>query len=159
MKLPPGQSPQGDVDPLSGIAHIREHGYTFDWYSGICDHVVTTDSIGWIEFHIIPIQPMKLTINAQVYDTQKATPVAKFDNGGASKLHSVVETLYRSLNGNWFLHGRGGALTEYAQYGAETITSGERITPMTEAEALDWCEIHLAQDAIEHYFGHLIKGA
>jgi hypothetical protein len=102
---------------------------------------------------------MKLTINAQVYDTQKATPVAKVANEGASKLRSVVETLYRSHHGNWFLHGKGGALTEYAQRRAETITSGERITPMTEAEALDWCELNVAQDAIEHYFGHLIEDA
>jgi hypothetical protein len=102
---------------------------------------------------------MKLTINAQVYDTQKATTVAKIAKEGASRLHSMVETLYRSLNGNWFLHGKGGALTEYAQHRADSITSGERITPMTEDEALDWCEINLAQAAIERHFGHLIKDA
>ena len=102
---------------------------------------------------------MKLTINAQVYDTQKATPVAKSANEGASKLRSVVETLYRSRNGNWFLHGKGGALTEYAQQRAETITSGERIEPMTEDEALDWCEIHMAQAAIERHFGHMLEDA
>jgi hypothetical protein len=48
MKLPPGQSPQGDLDPLSGIARSLKHGYRFNWNSGICDQVVTTDSIGWI---------------------------------------------------------------------------------------------------------------
>jgi hypothetical protein len=102
---------------------------------------------------------MKLTINAQVYDTQKATTVAKIANEGASRLRSVIETLYRSRNGNWFLHGKGGALTEYAQHRADSITSGERITPMTEDEALDWCELNQAQAAIERHFGHLIEDA
>ena len=102
---------------------------------------------------------MKLTIKAQVYDTQKAKLVAKVAHEGAAKLRSVVETLYRSRNGNWFLHGKGGALTEYAQHRADTITAGERITPFTEDEALDWCELNLAQSAIERHFGHLIEDA
>lgn len=102
---------------------------------------------------------MKLTINAQVYDTQKALLVAKAANKGAGKLRSTVEKLYHSRNGNWFLHGKGGALTEYAQQGSKTINSGERITPITEDEALDWCELNLAQAAIERHFGHLIQDA
>ena len=102
---------------------------------------------------------MKLTINAQVYDTQKAILVTKAANNGAGELRSTVETLYRSRNGNWFLHGKGGALTEYAQHRGTSITSGERITPITEDEALDWCELNLAQAAIERHFGHLIQDA
>lgn len=102
---------------------------------------------------------MKLTINAQVYDTKKATLVAKIANKGAGKLRSTVEKLYHSRNDNWFLHGKGGALTEYARYRANSITSGKRITPITEEEALDWCELNMAQAAIERHFGHLIQDA
>jgi hypothetical protein len=50
-------------------------------------------------------------------------------------------------------------LTGYVQHCANSITSGERITPMTEDEALDWREHNLAQAARERHFGHLIEDA
>ena len=100
----------------------------------------------------------KQTINGKVYDTEKATLVAEVGND-AVKLRSVVETLYRTSNGNWFMHGQGGASTEYARHMADCITAGERITPITEDEALEWCELNLLQDAIEKHFGHRIEEA
>lgn len=102
---------------------------------------------------------MKMTIDAINYDTQTATLVARFSNEGGSALRALVEKLYLSPNGRWFLHGEGGASTEYAQHHADCITAGERITPMTEEEALDWCELNLAQVAIERHFGHLTQDA
>lgn len=102
---------------------------------------------------------MKMTINAISYDTQTATLVASVANAGSNDLRKLVEHLYCGRNGNWFLHGEGGAETEYAKYHADSIKAGERITPMTEDEALDWCEINLAQAAIDQHFGHLIQDA
>lgn len=104
---------------------------------------------------------MKAIIDWKRYDTDTAGVVAEWDNGRSSRdFHYYVETLYKTRNGNWFLHGKGGALSKYAESGGchNTFEPGEGIFPLTEKEAATWMaerSPHLFDD----YFAHLAADA
>ena len=102
---------------------------------------------------------MKTTINTKVYDTDTALLMAHASNQGGNDLRAWDEELYFTQNANWFLYGRGGPLSKYATHYCNGKSSGARITPMTEMEALAWCEKHQQQKLIDLYFPHLIEEA
>jgi len=53
---------------------------------------------------------MRQVINRVIYDTSKATVIAKGGNDYAQSDHKYEwETLYRTDKDRWFLHGEGGA--------------------------------------------------
>lgn len=76
------------------------------------------------------------------YDTDNATAIATYDrNTTEGEYFYLVETLYKRDDGTYFLHGQGGALTAYAtETDTGRRTGGDTIDPLTEADALDWCE-------------------
>lgn len=106
-----------------------------------------------------PIKEMKTTINNKVYDTDKATLVAEASNYGGNDFRAWTEDLYLTAKGNWFLHGRGGPMSKYADHYLNSSTDGERIVPMTAKEAYAWCETHQLQKAIDQYFPEMIEEA
>lgn len=89
---------------------------------------------------------MKAIINSNLYDTDKATKIAEYNNNrGYDDFRYICETLYKTKKGNLFIHACGGAMTEYAQSCAGGTCGGEEIVPMSEAEVLDWCETRRIQ--------------
>jgi len=102
---------------------------------------------------------MKATINKQTYDTEKATLIAETSNYGGNDFRAWVEKLYLTRKGNWFLHGWGGALTKYADQYLNRSSEGDRIIPITEGEAYEWCEEHQLQEAIDSHFKGVIEDA
>lgn len=88
---------------------------------------------------------MRKIIDGQCYDTATATLVAQWDNG-AFKIEAkrVDEWLYHSPEGNWFLHGRGGSATDYAD--------SEDIRPLSPKEARAWLEEKGCDWALELWF-------
>lgn len=102
---------------------------------------------------------MKQTIKGKIYDTKKATLVAEASNYGGSDFRAWSEDLYLTRKGNWFLHGRGGPMTKYADHYLNRSSDGERIVPMTAEEAYAWCEEHQRQEAIDQYFKDMIEEA
>jgi hypothetical protein len=71
------------------------------------------------------------------------------------------EALYRTPKGNYFLYGRGGAMTKYGRrVSTNTWTGGRGITPLTADEAFEWCQEHGVDAAtIEELFGDRLKEA
>lgn len=58
---------------------------------------------------------MKKIINGKMYNTETATELGDFWNGlSTSDFRNLSETLYRKKNGEFFLYGQGGAMTEYS---------------------------------------------
>jgi hypothetical protein len=104
---------------------------------------------------------MKATINLLTYNTETADELASDSGGGyCNDFHHWEETLYRTQKGNHFLHGVGGAMSRYAEAcGNNSYGGGSAIVPLTEAEALEWCEEHGCEDAIDTYFNHLTEEA
>ncbi len=84
---------------------------------------------------------MKRVIDRKLYDTETAEKIARYapitDRGDFNYL---IETLYHTEDGEYFLHGEGGAATEYAQRCNGGKSDGAEIKLLTEEQALDWCE-------------------
>ena len=105
---------------------------------------------------------MKATINSLTYNTSTAEKLASDSGGGyCNDFHHWEETLYRTKKGNHFLHGSGGPCSRYAEScgNGNSRSGGNAIIPLTESEALMWCEEHECQAAIDAYFNHLIQEA
>lgn len=103
---------------------------------------------------------MRKVIDGLLYDTETATPVAHWDNGKLpGDFHRLEETLHRTPNGRWFLHGEGGAMTRYAESVGDGFTGGEEIRVLTEAEAQNWLEKHDRIEALEEWFSDQISPA
>ncbi len=98
---------------------------------------------------------MKKIINGKVYDTDTAKEQGSWGNGGTWRdFNHMEETLYRKKTGEFFLHGEGGPMTKYAQpAGQNSWSGGDRIMPMSYAEAREWAEEHLEAEEYEAIFG------
>ncbi len=96
---------------------------------------------------------MKKIVNGRVYDTETATLIGEWWNN-ESGLRRIDEVLYRKKTGEYFLHGFGGAATQYAAaISQNSWQSGERIMPQSYGEAQAWAEEHLAADCYAAEFG------
>ena len=97
---------------------------------------------------------MKKIINGRMYNTETATELGNFWNGlSASDFRYLSETLYRKKNGEFFLYGEGGAMTEYSQPDGDMTGGGEKIIPLTEEQAKHWAEEKLDADTYIEIFG------
>lgn len=102
---------------------------------------------------------MKKIIGGKVYDTDTAKELGSWSNmADVRDFHQFSETLYRKKTGEYFLHGSGGPLTQYAQtVGTNSWTGGERIMPLSYAEAQKWAEEKLSGDEYEAIFGEVAE--
>uniref|UniRef100_A0A6H2A062 Restriction endonuclease n=1 Tax=viral metagenome TaxID=1070528 RepID=A0A6H2A062_9ZZZZ len=107
---------------------------------------------------------MKKIINGLRYDTSNAIEVGSYDHGcypGSGDFSHWSATLYKTpRSGRFFLHGKGGGMTRFAEHYADGMRGGgEKIQPMENDEALEWAEQYLDADCIEEHFSDLIKEA
>ena len=103
---------------------------------------------------------MRQVINRVIYDTSKATVIAKGGNDYAeSDFKHQWETLYRTGNGRWFLHGEGGALSSYAPPVGDAHVGGERIFDMSDEQAMYWLERYNHVDVLQKHFPDMLEEA
>ena len=97
---------------------------------------------------------MDKRIGTVLYRTSTSHKVGTWNNGADNKLDVIEETLYRKVtkNSNYFLHGKGGARTEYARPKKGTLVSGEDIKPLPFDEAKKWAEEHLTEEEFRKEF-------
>ena len=101
---------------------------------------------------------MKKVINNKVYNTETAIEKASWDNGNYGSFSFCEETLYLKKTGEYFLHGRGGAMSKYSQsHGDNSWGSGEKIIPLTYDGAKKWAEEKLDGDEYEKIFGAIVE--
>lgn len=102
---------------------------------------------------------MKKIINGKVYDTDTATKLGVWwSSNDVRSFSHCEETLYRKRTGEYFLHGEGGPMTQYARaVDTNSWSGGERIMPMTYQEAQKWAEEHLDGDEYEAIFGEIVE--
>lgn len=98
---------------------------------------------------------MKKIINGKVYDTETAKKVASwYSDYGRTDFHYYEESLYRKKTGEFFLYGDGNAASPYSRRcGQNEWCGGEKIVPLTFAEAQEWAEKHLDGDEYCAIFG------
>ena len=78
---------------------------------------------------------MKKIINYKKYDTETATEIGAWSQGIAGTFEYVHESLFRKNNGEYFLHGEGGAASKYQEkIGTNLWRGGSVIIPLTPDE-------------------------
>lgn len=105
---------------------------------------------------------MRAIINGFRYDTERADLLGSASHGESTTDFSYWGAgLYRTKRSrNFFLAGSGGPMTRYSRnIGNNNTSGGERIDPMTKAEALEWAERYLEPDEIEAAFVEDIQDA
>lgn len=96
---------------------------------------------------------MKQIINGKMYNTETATEIATRFNG-CTGWEYLEETLYRKKNGEFFLCGSGGPMTEYVvQCGDNSYTGSTIIKPFSISEAQKWTEEYASADTYIEFFG------
>jgi hypothetical protein len=99
---------------------------------GLANSLHTTGEGSW---------SMKKVVEGKRYDTKTATEVASDGYSYPGDYKYWEETLYRTKSGRYFLHGKGGADTEWGnQVGQNERCDGQNIVVMTPGEALEWLE-------------------
>ena len=98
---------------------------------------------------------MKKVINNRLYNTDTAHELGTWANmADVRNFNRFTETLYQKRTGEYFIHGVGGPASKYAEtIGQNTWSGGERIIPMSFANARQWAEEHLDADEYEAIFG------
>ena len=85
---------------------------------------------------------MQLIKDGLRYDTETAEEVARASSGCPGDFRRRDETLYRTSMGRYFVHGTGGAMTQWAKTcdGGNTRCGGAGILPMSPSDVLAWLE-------------------
>lgn len=97
---------------------------------------------------------MKQIINGKMYNTETAECLASYWNGLSERdFKHCSEELYRKKNGEFFLFGEGGPLSKYAMPDGNGFCGGQKIIPLSEAEAREWAEDHITADEYIEIFG------
>ena len=97
---------------------------------------------------------MKKIINGRLYDTETAKELGGDSYSNRRDFHYWAETLYKKRTGEFFIYGEGGPLSKYAEaVGLNEWSGGERIMPLSYAEAQKWAEEHLDGDTYIEIFG------
>ena len=104
---------------------------------------------------------MRKIIKGKRYDTDTAEQIAYWQNSCSySDCHWIEEELHRTKNGNWFLHGTGGAMSCYShQVDRNTSRSGAALVPLDADAAKAWLELHDCMDELEEHFSDSIEDA
>lgn len=96
---------------------------------------------------------MKAIIGGKKYDTEMATRLGTDSYGGRGDFDAWDAGLYVTDTGQFFLAGRGGPRTRFAQStGQNSWSGGSGIELLEGGEALDWAERHLDLDTVEKFF-------
>lgn len=100
---------------------------------------------------------MKQIIRGTLYNTETARVIVEVCNHfPRNDFRYKKYTLYRKKNGEFFKHGVGGPMTEFAErvQGTENAyTEGSGIIPVSEAEARDIMEDYCSVEEYEAEFG------
>ena len=99
---------------------------------------------------------MKKIINGKKYDTETTQKLGVFWNElSPSDFRNCTEKLYRKKTGEYFLHGKGGAMSDYSESNGNMTCGSEKIMPMTESEAKRWAEKLLSGEQYIEIFGEV----
>lgn len=100
---------------------------------------------------------VKKIINGKKYDTTTARLIASWSNGYyLGDFDFCEEFLYRKRNGEFFIHGHGGARSSYSRtIGHNTWTGGEDIRPIDIEDAKRLIEEYCDVEVYESEFGEV----
>ena len=97
---------------------------------------------------------MREIINGKMYNTETAKMLDSYTYSNPGDFNYLYEALYQKQNGEFFLHGEGGAKSIYSvRYGTNEWGGGERLIPYTMEDAKLWMAAHGNVDTYCEVFG------
>ena len=104
---------------------------------------------------------MKGIVDGRRYDTKSAVLIGEASHGYGGDFSAWEAGLYKTpVSGAYFLAGRGGPKTRWAQrLSRNEYSSGSGIIPLTLEEALEWAEQNLSVDEVETGFAGVVEDA
>jgi predicted DNA-binding protein len=102
---------------------------------------------------------MKKNIAGKLYNTQTATCIGSWaETNSDNDINFCEESLYLKATGEFFLFGKGGSKTKYANNKGNNIwTDGEDIVPLSYNAAGEWAGSHLEEEDYESVFGEILE--
>ncbi len=100
---------------------------------------------------------MKRIISGKIYDTDRSIHIGTATSSGLTQTGytSWEVGLYRTpVSRHYFLAGSGGGLTRFYDR-PDSLDAGERIIPISEADAYKWAVAHLEPEDVYEAFPHL----
>lgn len=98
-------------------------------------------------------------ISGSKYDTSTAKYLGEYSYSNSRDFNYIIERLYRTKAGKYFLHGEGGPMSRYAESsGQNSWSGGEKILPMSREAAMEWAEKNLTGEEYEAIFGEVDEG-
>lgn len=99
---------------------------------------------------------MKKIIDGKTYNTETAKKLADFESGwNPTDAYYYYEELFQKRTGEYFLAGRGQALSKYSEIDSGTSFGSEKIIPLTYNLAKQWAETNLESEEYEKIFGEV----
>lgn len=98
---------------------------------------------------------MKKIIGSKLYDTETAELVGSYAYSTPKDSHYFTESLYRKESGEYFLYGKGKAMSRYGYVSCESCTIGENIFPCVISEAKEWILRHMGAETYIREFGRI----
>lgn len=95
---------------------------------------------------------MKKVIKGKVYDTEKARVIGCYVEDCLDDSFTYKETLYRDREGEYFVHGGGGANSPYSKWDGSGRLPGEDILRVREDIANEWAKKKLSEEEYELIF-------
>jgi hypothetical protein len=105
---------------------------------------------------------MRKIINGKRYDTNTAMEICDCSPEGFYHGDFRYEEtfLYRTTYGNWFLAGKGGAMSRWSvNAGLNCTCGGSGIMPLDSDEARSFLEQYGSVEDVEKYFGKVLEDA
>ena len=97
---------------------------------------------------------MKKVIDNRMYNTETAAKLCAVDNGfPIDTYYYEIETLYRKINGEYFLVGEGGEISKYGTIVGSEVQQGVQFIPLALGEAKKWVAEHFDGDTYVNLFG------
>lgn len=98
---------------------------------------------------------MKKFINGKVYDTEKATFIARADHDNIKDAYGATckQALYRKKTGELFVHLESGTSPTLHSVLQSDYRQGRGIYPLTYEQAKKWAEDELTVETWESIFG------
>jgi hypothetical protein len=96
---------------------------------------------------------MKKIIDGKLYNTATAEELGFISHGQPGSFEYFCESLYRTRNGSYFIHGEGGGNSNYGVWEGNSGGTGETIIPYSLKDAKLWAGENLDGDEYISIFG------
>ena len=104
---------------------------------------------------------MRKVVGGKLYNTETAEEICEWGNYyNYTDFKYCKETLYKTKKDNWFLYGKGGAMSKYSQpYGNSGRGPGSDIVPLDREGVIEWLEERDEVGLLEEHFPDYVEEA